>query len=124
MHLDRAVDHLVQHAGGVELEQRHLDARLRALVDLAGHVHRQQPAGLDPRRGVRDPVLHRLLVGERPAERLPLERVRAHQVERALHLAEPAHDVMDAAGAEPLLGDPERIAALAERVRDRDADAV
>ena len=72
---------------------------------------------------VGDPVLHRLLVGQRPAERLPLERVGAHQVERALHLAEPPHDVVDAPRAEPLLREPERLATLAERVRDRNPDA-
>ena len=47
VHLDRAVDHVVQHPRGIELEQRYLDAGLRAFVDLAGGVHRQQPAGLD-----------------------------------------------------------------------------
>ena len=118
MHLDRAVDHLVQHAGRVELEQRHLDARLGALVDLARGVHRQEPARLDLGGRVGDPVLHRLLVGERAAERLALERVGAHQVERALHLPEPAHHVVDPPRAEPLLREPERLAALAERVRD------
>ena len=46
-----------------------------------------------------------------------LERVRAHHVERPLHLAEPAHHVVDAARAEPLLRDPEAVARLAEHVR-------
>ena len=34
MHLDRAVDHVAEHPGCIELEQRDLDARLRAAVDL------------------------------------------------------------------------------------------
>ena len=34
VHLHRAVDDLVQHPSGVELERRDLDARLGALVDL------------------------------------------------------------------------------------------
>ena len=47
--------------------------------------------------------------------------VRAHQLEGALHLAEPAHHVVDAAGAEPLLRDAEAVARLAEHVVERDA---
>ncbi len=123
MHLHRAVDHVVQHARRVELDQRDLDARLVALVDLVRGVERHQPARLDLGGRVGDPVLHRLLVGERAAEGLALERVRAHELERALHLAEPAHDVVDATRAEPLLRDPEAVALLAERVLDGDADA-
>ena len=124
VHLDGPVDDLVQDARRVELEQRDFDARLRALVDLPGAVHRQEPARLDSRGRVRDPVLHRLLVGERPPERLPLERVGAHEVERALHLPEPAHDVVDAPRPEALLRQPERLARLAERVRERHAHAL
>ena len=80
-----------------------------------------QPARVDLGGRVGDPVLHRLLVRERPAERLALERVRAHELERALHLAEPAHDVVDPARPEPLLRDPEAVARLAEHVLDRHA---
>src|SRR2546421_350886 len=56
------------------------------------------------------------------ASGLALERVRAHQLERALHLAEPAHHVVDAAGAEPLLRDAEAVARLSEHVLERHAD--
>ena len=76
----------------VELDQRDLDARLVALVDLVRGVERHQPAGLDLGGRVGDPVLDRLLVGER-ARRTPRARARGvhMQLERALHLAEPAH---------------------------------
>src|SRR5581483_180758 len=69
-------------------------------------------------------VLHGLLVGQPAAEHLAVERPPAEQVEGALHLAEPAHHVVDAARAEPLLRDPEAVARLAERVLDGDPDAV
>ena len=118
----RTVDHVVEHARREELDQRDLDARLVALVEPVRRLQRHQPARLDLGGGVGDPVLHRLLVRERLAERLALERVRAHQLERALHLAEPAHDVVDATRAEPLLRDPEAVAGLAERIRHGHAD--
>ena len=118
MHLDRAVDHLAEHPRREELDQRDLDARLVALVDPLRRLHRHQPAGLDVGGRLGDPVLDRLLLGERAAERLALERAGAHELERALHLPEPAHDVVDPARPEPLLRDPEAVAGLAERVRD------
>src|SRR5207244_8863366 len=43
-------------------------------------------------------------------------------LEGALHLSEPAHDVVDAARPEALLRDPEAVAGLAECVRERHAD--
>src|SRR5207249_4896907 len=73
--------------------------------------------------GFGDPVLDGLLLGEQPAERLSLERARTHQLEGALHLPQPAHDVVDATRPEALLRDPETVARLAERVRERDANA-
>ena len=75
VHLERAVDHVVQHARRVELDQRDLDARLVALVDPLRGLQRHQPARLDLGGRLGDPVLDRLLVGERLAERLALERV-------------------------------------------------
>ena len=123
VHLDGTVDHIVEHLRREELDRRDLDPRLVAAVDLVRGVERHQAAGLDLGVAVGDPVLDRLLVGERAARRLALERVRAHQLERALHLAEPAHHVVDAPRAEPLLRDQEAGALGAERVRDRHADA-
>ena len=69
-------------------------------------------------------LLHQLLVGQRLAEGDPLVEPLAHQVEGALRLAEPAHRVEDPAGAEPLLGDHEALAALAEQVLGRHPDVV
>ena len=91
-------------------------------VDLVRGVERHQPARLDLDVAVGDPVLHGLLARERLAERLALERVAAHQVECPLHLREPAHHVMDAAGPESLLGDLEAGALRAESVRHRHAN--
>src|SRR5581483_6535140 len=103
--------------------QRPLDARLVALVETVRRLQRRQAACLDLRRRLGDPVLDRLLLGQRPAEGLALERVGAHELERALHLAEPAHDVMDAARTEPLLRDREAGADAAEGVLDGNTDA-
>ena len=108
---------------GGELEERHLDPCLRPLVDLPRRIHRQEAAGLDLRGGVGNPVLDGLLLGERPAERHALVRVATHELERALHLPEPAHDVVDPPRAESLLREPERLALASERVRDRHANA-
>src|SRR5215471_14413871 len=121
VHLYRAVDHVLERLRSEELDRRDLDARLVTAVDLVRGVEGQQPARLDLRVAVRDPVLHCLLLGQPAAEGLPLERVRAHQRERPLHLPEPAHHVVDPPGAEALLGDREPGALPAERVRRRDA---
>ena len=87
MHLHCPVDHAREDVRRVELDQRDLDARIPFLVDLVRGVERQQAASLDLGGRVGDPVLHGLLLGERPAERLALERACAHQLERALHLS-------------------------------------
>src|SRR5207248_4676100 len=62
-----------------------------------------------------------LLLGECSAEGLALERALAHQLECALHLSEPAHDVVDPTWAEPLLRDQEAMAPLPEEVLRRHA---
>ena len=121
VYLHRPVDYAREHAGGVELDQRDLHARVLVCVDLARGIERQQPAGLDLGGGVGDPVLHRLLLRERAAERLALERAVAHQLERALHLPQPAHHMMDPSRPQPLLRDQEAGAALAEQVLRRHA---
>src|SRR5207244_4784542 len=73
-----------------------------------------RPCGvrLEPRLG--DEVLHELLLGERAAEGMPFVRAAAHQLDRALGSPDRAHAVMDAAGAEPVLGYEEACTALAE----------
>ena len=122
VHLDRPVDDVVQDLRREELDRRDLDPGLRAVVDLVRRIECHQPARLDLDVTVGDPVLDGLLARQRFAERLPLERIAAHQVERALHLREPAHHVVDTTGAETLLGDQEPSAFCAERVRRRHAD--
>ena len=56
--------------------------------------------------------------------RVAVGRALAEHVERAPRRAEPAHAVVDAARAEPLLGDQEALALAAEQVLGRDADVV
>ena len=58
-----------------ELDQRDLDACPSPSSILLRGVERHEPAGLNLGGGVRDPVLHRLLLGERPPN-TALERVR------------------------------------------------
>ena len=112
--LHRSIDDAGEGVRRIELDQRDLDARILSFVDLVSGVERQQAAGLDLRRRVCDPVLHGLLLGEWAAERFALEGARAHQLERALHLSEPPHHVVDPARAEPLLRDQETLS-LARR---------
>ena len=108
-----------EHPRGVELEQRDLDARLRALVDLPRGVHRQQAAGLDLGRRVGDPVLHRLLLGERPAERLPLVRVRGTSARtRAASARASASRGGSAPGPSRFCASRNAVPLAAERVRD------
>ena len=117
MRLERAVDHVVQHLRAVELDQRDLlPRRRRALgVHLPRRVQRHQPRRVHLRRRVGDPVLDRLLVGQQRAVRVARLRALAQHVERPARDAEPAHAVVDAARAEPLLGDQEAGAARAEQ---------
>ena len=104
MDLDRSVNHIMQHARAKKLDQRNLDARVVAAIQLPGCVQRHQASGIDFRRRVGNPVLHRLLFRERLAKRLPLERVGTHHFETALRGANPTHAVLNSAWAEPGLG--------------------
>jgi hypothetical protein len=65
VNLQRSVEHLAEHARGEELDQRDLDTRLVALVELLRSLQRHQPAGLDAGGRLGDPVLDRLLLGQR-----------------------------------------------------------
>ena len=56
--------------------------------------------------------------------RLAVGRALAHHVEGAPRDAEPAHAVVDAPGAEPLLGEHEAVADAAEQRVGRDADVL
>src|SRR5579875_1333792 len=124
MDLDRLVDHPFGHRRDRDLDR--LDLGVRALV--ADRVHEprglqdQQPGLLDPHPGLRDPVLHHSLVRERPAPRDPARRTAAEQLERPLGRADQPHAVVDAARAEPGLGDREPVALAGDQVRRRDPD--
>ena len=124
--LHRAIDRALQHVRDEELEQRDLLARgVRALgVHLPRGVEDHQARGVDPGARLGDPLLDDLARAERLAG-LDLARhgALAHQIERALADADPAHRVVDAPGPEALLREHEPRALLAESVRLRDAHA-
>src|SRR5207237_9257456 len=61
VHLDRAVDDVVQHLRAPELDDRDLDASLIAAVDLLSRMQREQTRRLDLGSRISDPVLHGLL---------------------------------------------------------------
>jgi hypothetical protein len=115
--LQRPVDDVVEDAGAEELDQRDVGAGgARAVaVDLPRRVERHQPRCLHLRRGVRDPVLHGLLVAQQATADRPVERPLAHHVEGTPRNSEPAHAVVDASRDEPVLGDQEPLALLPEQ---------
>ena len=120
MHLDCPVDHVAEHPGGVELEQRHLDARLRPRSTLRASIVSRRQAWISAAESATQFCTVCL-----PASGPPNASRRArtaHQLERALHLPEPAHHVVDPPRAEPLLGEAEGIA-LARRGCSRRARA-
>ena len=125
--LDGAVEHPEEDVGHDELDHRDLLARgVGAVpVDAPGGVQHQQPRGVDLRPALGDPLLDDCLEPQRPAGRqLAGDGALAQQVEGALADADPAHAVVDAPGPEPLLGDDEARAALAEQVGRGDADVL
>ena len=69
----------------------------------------------------RDVVLHHLVLREQLAVRGARHGSLAHDVERALGLTEPAHRVVDATAAEPLLGEHETLTGLTDEVVGRHA---
>src|SRR5207302_4836526 len=99
-------------------------ARLVAAVDDRRGVQRHETARLDLSVAVEDHLLDQLLVGQRLAEGDAIVGAVAHEVEGALGLSEPAHDVEDASRAEALLGDDEAVPAGAEQILLRYADVV
>src|SRR3954454_23137263 len=121
--LQRPVDDVVHDARAEELDERDVLPRgRRALrVHLPRGVQRHQARRLHLRRRIGDPVLDRLLLGERAAARLAVQRALAEHVERAPRDAEPAHAVVDAPRPEALLGDEESGALVAEQVLRRHA---
>ena len=117
VHLERAVDDVVQHAGAEELDHRHLGARRAGALGVhhPGRVQRHQPRRLHLRGAVGDPVLDRLLVRQHRAVRVAVGGALAHHVEGAPRHPEPAHAVVDAPRDEPVLGEDEALALAAEQ---------
>ena len=118
MDLDRAVEHVHDHVGGHDLDHRDLLAG-RALaggVHLPGGHQGEQARLVDLHPALGDEVLDELLVGELAAERLARRGAPAHHLDRPLGGADRAHAVVDAAGAEAVLGDHEAGLARAEQV--------
>ena len=125
MHLDRAIDRVVEHLAAPELDDRDLLARAAdepslSIFQAACSVISLQRVDLGRRVG--DPVLDRLLAGERLAEHDAGHRPLAQHPERAVALTDPAHDVMDASWSETLLREHERLAFAAEQVLVGHAD--
>ena len=87
-------------------------------------VQRHEPRRLHLRGRVGDPVLHRLLLGQHAALRLAVGRALAEHVEGAPRDAQPAHAVMDAPGAEAVLGDEEAGAGLAQQRLGAEVDVL
>ncbi len=111
-------------SGGDDLDRGNRDPR--RLV--AAHVHRPgrlqaeqaRLVDLDPRQ--RNLVLKVGVVGEMPAERFAFEQARGHHFQRQFALPDGAHAMVDAARAEPRLGDGESVMEAAEEVGRGNAD--
>ncbi len=93
MHLDRPIDHVVEHAGDVELDQGGLDACLAALVHDPSGVERHQAGGLDLGSGFGDVAVDLTFVAEQRAVGVTDVGPAAHQFEGAFGLTEPLHAV-------------------------------
>ena len=107
----------LRHLARVELRDRRLLRERPALVLEPGGLVREQPSGVDLDGHVGELELHRLEVGDRPAELLPLLRVRDGEVEGALREADGHRGDGDAAAVEDLEELVEPLAASAEEVR-------
>ena len=81
-----------------------------AHVELPGGVEHQQPGLVDGDPGVGDALAVAAEVDQRLAERRALEAAPAGQLERQLGQPDQPHAVVDAARAEPALGDREALA--------------
>ena len=89
------------------------------LVHLPRRLEGEQAGGLDLHVGQGDVVLDHLVLGQQLAVRRPRHGPLAHDVEGSLGLPEPAHGVVDSAAAEPLLGQHEPVAGLADQMVGR-----
>src|SRR5689334_7747877 len=124
--LDRLVDHPLGHPRRDDLDR--LDLAVRPLVPDGVHQPRrlehEQPRLLDAHPRLGDPVLDDALLGQGLAEGDPAGGTAAHQLKSALGRADLAHAVVDAAGAEPGLGDREPHALAGDHVLARHPDVV
>ncbi len=115
--LDRTVDRGGERLGGEELDERDLLARGVSAFGLhfPRGVEDHQARRVDLGACLGDEVLDHLLGAERLSGRdFARGCAGAHEVEGALGDADPAHRVMDPAGAEALLRDEEARALRAE----------
>ena len=113
VNLKRPVDDLLHHIGHHEFNQRYLLASLflAFIFDHPGCMKHHQACSLDIRRAFGYPGLDNLLVGQFAVRGdYSVPGPGNHKVEGAVADADPAHTMMDAAGAEPFLGNYESMA--------------
>ena len=125
--LDGALDDVVQHLRGEHLDGGDVvadPAVVLVLVDLPGHVQDEEPELHQLGVGVGDVVLDALLVGQEAALGLAGQGPLAHHVEGLLAHPHGPHGVVDAAAAEPGLGDGEGLALAPEQALGREPDLV
>ena len=124
--LDRAIDHPRRDVRRRHLDRRDLDPGPAVAdgVHEPGGLEHEQAHLLDPHPRLGDPAADDAVVDDRAAERRARGGPPAQHLERALGHPDRPHRVVDAAGAEPLLRQPEALALLAEQVRGRHADVV
>ena len=105
-HLDGPVDHPVVGGGHEHLDGRDVGAGVagRRRPTFSAAVDGHEPGRLDVHVALGDEALDELLVLEQPAVHLAGQGALDHQVEGPPHLPDRVHAVVDAAGAEPVLG--------------------
>src|SRR5690606_1194087 len=121
VHLDGAIHHLERHVRRHDLDHGDLGAR-RLVADAVhrlGRLQHQKPRLVDRDARFGDGGHDDALLGERLAERDAGLGPGAHRLERALGQADQPHAVMDAARAEPTLGDLEAPPLAQQHVRLR-----
>jgi hypothetical protein len=124
--LDRGVEHRFGDPRGDHLDRGDLGAGPVGAdpVDHPGRLQHQEARLLDRHPRLGKLGSHDALLGQRRAEGDPLFGPRAGHLEGPLGHADAAHRVVDAAGAEPRLGDREALALAAEQFLGGHADAV
>src|SRR5215467_4468284 len=120
-HLDGAVDNLLRHVRGNDLD--HGDFSPRGLVaDRVHHVggmQGQQARLVDLDAGFCDPMARHAVVRDGAAEGAAADGALAHGFQRALSDADQPHAMMDTTGPEPPLRDLEAAAFAEQYIRPR-----